>query len=249
MYDYLLGGVENYASDRAACAQLLELAPSAASVVRNSRAFLHRAVRLLADEYGVDQFLDFGFGVPTRENVHEIARGFHPDARVVYVDTDPLAITHGRTILVEDEHTAVIDADITVIDQLLEHKDIHRLISPHRPTAALFSSVLHCVPDSGDPRRLIQRVTDHLAPGSFVVLSHLVSDQPAFRDQVTELMGDLTAGQWGRCRAPHEVDAYLAGMHLLPPGLADVRDWRPDSQLSPRQDSEEWTSWGGVARA
>ncbi|MEV1007857.1 SAM-dependent methyltransferase [Streptomyces sp. NPDC049881] len=248
MSDYLLGGIENYASDRAACARLLDLAPSTAAVVRDSRGFLHRAVRVLAGDHGVEQFLDFGFGLPARENVHQIARRSRPASRVVYIDTDPLALTHGRTILEDDEGTAVVDLDMRDTDALLGHPEVERLIRPDRPTAALFAAVLHCLPDDSDPGGLVARVARRLAPGSFVVISHLVSDDEEFRARTTRLMAEVTGGSWGRVRSSAEVGAYFAGTAPLPPGLGDVRGWRPDGDTAPARPGGEWISWGGVAR-
>ncbi|WP_420821971.1 SAM-dependent methyltransferase [Streptomyces avicenniae] len=251
MSDHLLGGIENYASDRAACARLLALAPGTAAVVRDGRSFLHRAVRVLAQEHGVEQFLDVGFGVPTRENVHQIARRARPAARVVYLDTDPLALTHGRTILADDDRTAVLDRDVRDTDALFADAEFTRLIRPDRPTAALFAAVLHCLPDTSDPGGVVARVARRLAPGSFVVISHLVSEDADFRGRVTGLMREITGGNWGRVREPAEIRAYFAGMRPLPPGLGEIRHWRPGPDARPVGGGGRgggWTSWGGVAR-
>lgn len=248
MYEYLLGGAEHYQSDRDACARLLRLAPSSAAVVRNCRAFLERAVRVLAEEHGIAQYVDFGVGLPARQNVHQIAREHVPRARVVYVDIDPMAVAHGRLVLEEDRQTLVLRADITRPDLIFGDPGVQRLLTDE-PTAALFGSVLHCLPDAQAPAELITRVRERLPPGSFVAISHLVSDSASVRREVSELMVELTRGRWGRVRQPREIEGYFAGMRLLDPGVTDAREWRPDSRLQPRQRTDEWTGWCGVARA
>ncbi|WP_319789578.1 MULTISPECIES: SAM-dependent methyltransferase [Streptomyces] len=247
MYEYLLGGAEHYQSDRDACARLLRLAPSGVAVVRNCRAFLERAVRVLAEEHGVTQYIDFGVGLPARQNVHQIAREHVPRARVIYVDIDPMAVAHGRLVLEEDRRTLVVRADITRPETVFGDAEVRRLLTPE-PTAALFGSVLHCLTDAQAPAELVAGVRRRLPPGSFVAISHLVSDDERVRREVSALMGELTRGRWGRVRQPGEVEGYFAGMRLLEPGVTDTRSWRPDGRLLPPQRTDEWTGWCGVAR-
>ncbi|MCC3773852.1 SAM-dependent methyltransferase [Streptomyces sp. UNOB3_S3] len=252
MYDWLLGGVENYASDRRACQDLLKIAPSTQVLARNNRAFLQRVVRVLARDYGVEQFIDHGSGLPTQDNVHQIAQRINPGCRVVYVDNDPIVLAHGRTTLQENQNTAIIQADMRDTDSILDHEETRRLIDFKRPVAALFVSVLHCLPDTRDerdPAAVIRRVASRLGPGSFMVICQLVSDDAGVRDGVTRLMDDCTGGTWGRVREPDEVRAYFNGMRTLEPGLVDVIDWRPDHRPPlPEQRATDWVEWGGVAR-
>ncbi|MEU7183210.1 MULTISPECIES: SAM-dependent methyltransferase [Streptomyces] len=246
MYDYYLGGRNNYEVDRIACAELLAMAPSAEILARINRRFLRRVVHILAAEYGVKQFIDHGFGLPAQDNVHEVARRAQPDARVIYIDNDPIVAAHGKAILRQDANTDVIQADIRDTSYIFSHPSTCRLIDPDQPTAALFTSVLHCIPDGDGPAELIRRVTDRLFPGSFLVICQLVSDEAQFRSQVTEFMNKSMLGNWGRVRERHEVDRYFDGLEILSPGyLTDVSEWRPED-LVLKQPGGEWIEYGGV---
>ncbi|MFJ4836211.1 SAM-dependent methyltransferase [Streptomyces sp. NPDC088747] len=246
MYDWLLGGTDNYASDRDACESLLKIAPSSKDLALTNRAFLRRVVHFLAQERGIRQFLDHGSGLPTRDNAHQVAQRAHSDARVVYVDNDPIVLAHGRTMLEENAQTAVLCADMCDTDLIFDHPDTRRLINDNEPTAALFVSVLHCLPDRDDPAALLRRVAQRLAPGSYLVVCQLVSDDEDVRRGVTDLMAAATGGHWGRVRSKAEVTAFLEGWELLEPGLVEVSTWRPDSDLTVWRSGNEWEEWGGV---
>ncbi|MCM2417741.1 SAM-dependent methyltransferase [Streptomyces sp. RKAG293] len=248
MYDFLLGGKDSYPVDQDACAALLEEVPSTKALAVNNRRFLQRAVRTLASEYGIRQFVDHGSGLPTQDNVHQVAQRVDPSCRVVYIDNDPMVMAHGRAILEENTSTTVIHADMRDTDTIFEHPDTRRLIDPDQPTAALFVSVLHCIPDQDDPAALVRRVADRLAPGSFLVVCQLVSDDPKVRDFVTTFMDEQTHGHWGRVREEKDVQDFVTGMDILTPGLVEVSTWRPDTDLFPHQATQEWTEFGGVVR-
>ncbi|GGU48536.1 SAM-dependent methyltransferase [Streptomyces lavendofoliae] len=248
MYDFFLGGSDNYESDREACELLLKQVPSTKTLAVNNRRFLRRVVRVLAKEYGIRQFIDHGSGLPTQDNVHQVAQAVDPDASVVYVDNDPIVLAHGRALLDENDRTAVIQADMRDTDGIFGHEETRRLIDFSRPVAALFVSVLHCIPDEDDPGALIRRVAERLVPGSFLVVCQLVSDRPEIRAFVTDFMAEATDGHWGRVREEHEVAGFLDGLEILDPGLVEVSTWRPDSDLAPVQQTDEWVEWGGVAR-
>ncbi|WP_346074845.1 SAM-dependent methyltransferase [Streptomyces graminearus] len=248
MYDWLLGGVENYAADRQECQKLLQIAPSSKILARNNRAFLQRVVRVLAQDYGVHQFVDHGSGLPTQDNVHQIAQRIEPQARVVYVDNDPSVLAHGRAALEENDNTVVLNADMRDTDRIFEHPEVQHLIDFSQPVAALFVSVLHCLPDEDRPGEVIRRVAQRLSPGSFLVVCQLVSHRADVRDRVTELMRVATHDSWGRVREEHEVRAYLDGLEIIEPGLVDVTQWRPDKRAAAKAGDEEWVEWGGVAR-
>ncbi|MBI0375582.1 SAM-dependent methyltransferase [Streptomyces albiflaviniger] len=247
MYDWLLDGSNNFEVDRRACRLLLQAAPTSRELARNNRWFLQRVVRTLADEHGIRQFIDFGSGLPTQQNVHQIAQGIDPDCRVIYIDNDPVVLSLGQSLLDENDKTAILSADMTDTDAIFNHPAVGRLINFDKPVAALFVSVLHCLPDSADPEGLVRRVVQELVPGSFVVVCQLVSDDPTFRDAVTELMRVQTQGNWGRVREEADVDRIFEGLLVHRPGLVDVTDWRPDSELQQRQRSIEWTEYGGLA--
>ena len=251
MYDWLLGGTENYEVDRVACGKLLEIAPSSQHLARTNRDFLRRVVRILATERGITQFLDHGSGLPTQDNVHEVAQRACPDAKVVYVDNDPMVLAHARTSLDDNENTRVLDYDMR--DTHLIRRATDGFLDWDRPIAALFVSVLHCLQDTDDerdPAAVIKAVAGQLAPGSYMVICQLVSDDPAVRQGVTQLMEAATNGHWGRVREPREVRRYFDHLEIEdPPGLVNVIDWRPDCPQPPAGlRPTDWVEWGGVGR-
>jgi hypothetical protein len=250
MYDYYLGGKDNFAADRAAVAELDNVVPSTRALAVNNRRFLQRAVRVLAEEHGIKQFLDHGSGLPTQDNVHQVAQRTHPDAHVVYVDSDPVVLAHGRALLVEDERTTVIQADLRDTETIFTHPDTERLLDFSQPIAVLFNSVFHCIPDSDTdgPMAVVRRVTERLAPGSFLVMCQLVSEDPAIRDSVTKFMDQATHGHWGRVRQEKDVAEWFEGMDILEPGLVEVSTWRPDGADAPQQLTSEWIEFGGIGR-
>ncbi|MEU4346997.1 SAM-dependent methyltransferase [Streptomyces sp. NPDC023838] len=250
MYDYYLGGTNNYQADRDACAALLEQVPSTKELALNNRQFLRRVVRYLAEQQGITQFIDHGSGLPTRDNVHQVAQRVHDEARIVYVDNDPIVLAHGRALLDENSYTTVIQADMRDTARIFDHPDTRRIIDFSKPVAALFVSVLHCIPDD-DPAHLIRNVVRRLVPGSFLVICQLVSADPKVRTFVTDFMDEATDHHWGRVREEHEVAAYFEHEDLAlldPPGLVEVSAWMPDNDLARPQRSWEWKEWGGVAQ-
>ena len=157
-------------------------------------------------------------------------------------------LAHGRALLEQNDNTAVITADFRDTEAIWGSDEVGRLIRRDEPIAALFVSVLHCIPDSDDPAGVERRVREKLPPGSFLVVCQLVSDDPETRRGVTEFMDVSTGGHWGRVREESDVARYLEGLELLPPGLVEVSTWRADNELAPRQPSNEWIEFGGVAR-
>ncbi|MGX1135346.1 hypothetical protein RKD49_007536 [Streptomyces glaucescens] len=250
MYDYYLGGKDNYAADRAACEELDKVVPSTRRLALNNRRFLQRVVRTLAEEHGIRQFLDHGSGLPTQDNVHQVAQRHDPSAHVVYVDNDPMVLVHGRALLEQDERTAVIHADMRETEAIFDHPETRRLIDFDQPVAVLFNSVFHCIPDSDTdgPLAVVRRVTERLAPGSFLLMCQLVSEDPEVRKFVTDFMAQATQGHWGRVREPKDVAEWFEGLEIMEPGLVEVSTWRPDSEVAPRQLTHEWIEFGGVAR-
>ncbi|MEU8568157.1 SAM-dependent methyltransferase [Streptomyces pathocidini] len=248
MYDYYLGGKDNYEVDRAASEELLKVVPSTQVLAINNRRFLQRVVRVLAQEYGIRQFLDHGSGLPTQDNVHQVAQGVDPQSRVVYVDNDPIVLAHGRALLEENDKTAVIQADMRDTDGIFGNAEVQRLIDLDEPLGVLFVSVMHCIPDSDDPKGIIRRIADRVAPGSVFVICQLVSEDKATRDFVTDFMDTSTHGNWGRVREERDVHAYFEGLEILEPGLVEVSTWRPGEDAGPKQLTQEWIEFGGVAR-
>ncbi|MFF4714410.1 SAM-dependent methyltransferase [Streptomyces eurythermus] len=250
MYDHLLGGTDNYQVDRDACEELLEIAPSTRDLALVNRSFLVRAVRYLARECDVRRFLDHGSGLPTRPNVHEVAQEVDASSEVVYIDNDPIVHAHGRMMLAEDpETTAVLYADMRHTDKIFNTPEVKRLLRDGRPVAALFVSVLHCIPDRDDPWALVRRVADRLPPGSYMVISQLASDDPALRAKITQFMAQITDGKWGEVRSCSDVKRFFDDFELLESEEpVEVSRWRPDGDLGPRQRTDEWIEYGGVAR-
>ncbi|MEE1931336.1 SAM-dependent methyltransferase [Streptomyces sp. TRM 70351] len=248
MYDWLLDGRYHYEVDRRTGEELLRHAPTIKQLALNNRWFLERVVRSLVEEHGIRQFIDFGSGLPTQNNVHQVAQSVDKTSRVVYVDNDPVVMAHGLSILDENERTAILSADMTKPDDVFAHEDFTRLIDLDQPVAVLYVSVFHCVPDEAKPKEVVRSVVERLRPGSFVVLCHLVSDDEKVRRAVTDLMLEQTRGHWGRVRERHEVEEFFEGLTIHPPGLVDVTDWRPVSELQQRQRSIEITDFGGLAQ-
>lgn len=246
MYDWLLGGNNNFEVDQDACELLLEVAPTSREIALNNRWFLQRVVRVLAEECGIRQFIDFGSGLPTQRNVHQIAQEVDPEARIVYIDNDPVVLAMGQSLLDENDNTTILSCDMRDTDRIFAHKDLNRLIDFSEPVAVLFVSVLHCLPDSDNPRQLVDRVVSRLVPGSFVAMCQLVSDDQSVRDGVTRLMLEQTHGNWGRVREKADVEQLFTNLVVQEPGLVDVTDWRPESEAQQRRRSIEWTEYGGL---
>lgn len=249
VHDWLLGGTENYEVDRVACRSLLGIAPTSQEVARSSRTFLRRAVQHLAADKGISQFLDYGAGLPARHNVHDVAQGARPGARVVYIDNDPTVLACARTTLDDNEDVMVLDYDMR--SRRTIKSDTRKFLDWDKPIAALLVSVLHCLPDTGDehdPAAVVRAIAEQLPPGSYMVICHLVSDDPAIRDDVTRLMTEATAGQWGRVREHDEVRRYFDPLTIEdPPGLLDVADWHSATPPAHPRPAD-WTAWGGIGR-
>jgi len=227
IYNWLLGGKDNFAADRRAAAKLLDAVPHAAVAARENRAFLHRAVRFLADEAGIRQFLDIGAGLPTSSAVHEIIHGAVPLPVVVYADNDPVVIRHAETLTGGAAGVAAIQADLRQPRELLNLAANHNLIDLARPVAILLVAVLHFIEDSDDPFAIVNHYKDHMAPGSFLVISHVTADHipagAAFHAR--EAYADASAPGVPRTRT--EVLKFFGGLDMVRPGLVNVSEWRP----------------------
>jgi S-adenosyl methyltransferase len=247
VYDYLLGGTDNYAIDRVAADQVEDILPGTKAMARNSRRFLERVVRYLAAERGIRQFIDNGSGLPTRENVHQIAQRVAPDSRVVYIDSDPIVVRHQKVnALAENQNTAFILSDARDVERILDHPETRRLIDFGKPAALLYFMFLHFIPDESDPGGMIRGVMDRIPPGSFLAVSHVVSDEARVRQQMTEVSLANTRGNFGRIRSRAEVSAFFDGLEPVEPGLVDIREWRSDG--GDEEQADRWFVFGGVAR-
>jgi S-adenosyl methyltransferase len=245
IYDYLLGGSHNLAADRAVADELIRAMPDAPAGARANRAFLYRAVRYLVAA-GVRQFLDLGSGIPTAGNVHEVARRAAPDAKVVYVDMDPVAVAHSRALLADDPNATVLQADIRTGAALLEDAAVAGLLDLDRPVALLMVAILHAIPDSDGPHTLVASLRDRIPSGSYLALGHGTSDSRPEEGRIAiELSRRTTTPLTAR---PHaEVLRFFDGFDLVDPGLVFVPRWRPEEgQQDP--NPERAANYGGVGR-
>ncbi|TDD67151.1 hypothetical protein E1293_38335 [Actinomadura darangshiensis] len=249
IYDCLLGGKDNFAVDREAATIMAQAYPPTVQVARVNRAFVIRAVRYLAKEAGIRQFIDVGTGLPTMENVHEVARRVGPDARVLYVDHDPIVCAYGRALLATDDNVDLIQADVRHPQDILEHPTTRRLIDVGQPLAILVAAVMHFVPDEDDPRAIVTAYSQALPPGGYLVISH--STIPSTVDQH---LARTAKDAWGEGRSgihPRDhatIARFFDGLTLVEPGrLVDAPDWRPDL-ASDKVESGLGTWWVGVGR-
>ena len=250
VYDYLLGGKDNFAADRAAAEAGLRANPNSRIPPRANRAFLGRAVRYLAGEAGISQFLDIGTGIPTSPNVHEVAQAVEPAARIVYVDNDPIVLTQARALLTAGPQgrTAYIDADLRDIDAILGSAELQRTLDLGRPVGLLLIAVMHFIPDEDDPWALAARLLAALPSGSYLALSHLTGDfDPAAWAGVVAIY--RRSGVTMQVRPKPDVERFFAGLDLIDPGVVSLPRWRPDPSDVGRPPSDAAVSvYGGVAR-
>jgi hypothetical protein len=246
IYDYLLGGKDNYAADRAAAEEALTIYPDWAFTARANRAFLGRVIRYLAGEAQVRQFLDIGTGIPTAGNTHQVAQAIAPESRVVYVDYDPIVLAHARALLTSGEAgaTAYIDADLrdtgTILTKAAE------LLDFTKPVAVTLIAILHAIPDSDDPHAIVARLMDAVPSGSYLALSHL---GPEFFDPETLREAQDVSGrrvqQQMTWRNREQVARFFEGTDLVEPGLVRVEEWRPEPGPS---GTDRSSLWGAVGR-
>ncbi|MBL7497189.1 SAM-dependent methyltransferase [Frankia sp. CNm7] len=248
MYDYFLGGKNNFPADRAAAEQVLRVAPSVRVWARENRAFLHRAARYAAHA-GVDQYLDVGTGFPAAPNLHEIARKTTPAARVVYVDNDPLVSVHARALLTSppDGRTAYVEADLRSPEAILSSEELGATLDLSRAVVLSLVAVLHFLPDDDDPAGVVRRLVDALAPGSCLILSHGTGDfAPEAARRGAEIYRERGIAVQARSKA--EIAALVpAGMALVEPGVVPIHRWRPDAGSGEYGDTEIGV-YGLVAR-
>ena len=250
VYDYLLGGKDNFAADRAAAEAGLRANPNSRIPPRENRAFLGRVVRYLAGEAGISQFLDIGTGIPTSPNVHEVAQEIEPRARIVYVDNDPIVLTQARALLTTGPQgrTAYIDADLRDIDAILGSADLRRTLDLSQPVGLLLIAVMHFIPDEDDPWALAARLLAALPSGSYLAVSHLTGDfDPAAWAGVVAVY--RRSGVTMQVRRKPDIDRFFAGLDLIDPGVVSLPHWRPDPSDVGRPPSDAAVSvYGGVAR-
>jgi S-adenosyl methyltransferase len=246
MYDYLLGGKDNYAADRAATEAALKVYPEWAFTARANRAFLGRVVRFLAGEAGIRQFLDIGTGIPTAGNTHQVAQAIAPESRVVYVDYDPIVLAHARALLTSSAAgaTEYIDSDLRSVTTILEQAG--QLLDFTQPVAVTLVAILHAIPDADDPHAIVAQVMDAVPSGSYLALSHL--GREFLPPETLRQMEDLSRGNLQQqfvYRSRESVDRFFTGIDLVEPGMVAIEDWRPEPGEAGLGKS---ALWGAVGR-
>jgi hypothetical protein len=248
MYDYYLGGHHNLAVDREAADKAVAIYPGFPLFMRANRAFLRRAIEFLVAQ-GIERILDVGSGIPTVGNVHETAQTANPNARVVYVDVDPVAVAHSTAMLRGNPRATIIERDMREPESILAHPDVKALLAPGEPIGLILAFVLHFVVDDGEALRIVRVFRDALPSGSFVVISHGTMEHlpPDILEQLVRLYA--TTSQPVRIRSKSEILQFFEGLELVEPGLVYVPLWRPEEPDDLLLDHPERSSGlAGVGR-
>ena len=245
VHDYWLGGKDNFAADRAAGDAVMAAYPGIVMSVRANRAFLARAVRFLAAETGIRQFLDIGTGIPAANNTHEVAQSVAPSCRVVYVDYDPVVLLHAQALLTSSPQGAVdyIDADLRDPQAILAQAA--RILDFSQPVAVMLIAIMHLIVDADDPYRLVSELMAAVPAGSYLALSQVASDIEAEQMAEAAKRYNRMARETQRHRSHAEVERFFDGLELQEPGVVAVPRWRPGSDIEAKARS---AMWGGVAR-
>jgi len=245
VYNYWLGGKDNFAADRAAAEQAMAAFPDIVLSARANRAFLRRAVTYLTREAGIRQFLDIGTGIPSANNTHEVAQSVVSDSRIVYVDNDPVVLAHARALLTStpDGATDYIDADLRQAEQILAKAA--QTLDFSKPVAVMLMAILQHLSDADDPYRVVGTLMAAVPPGSYLVISHPAKDihaaeMAAMAAQLNKMMAEKVT-----FRAEAEVAPFFAGLELVEPGVTNVPDWRPETE---EEAASPAALWAGVAR-
>src|SRR5579863_3028409 len=244
VYDYLLGGKDNFAVDREAAEQAIRINPDVISTARANRAFGIRTSSYLVSQAGVRQFLDVGTGMPTNNNIHEVAQSIAPESRIVYVDHDPIVLTHARALLssVPEGVTDYLEADLREPGKILA--EAAQTLDFARPVAIMLISILHLILDRDDPYDLVSQLVNAVVPGSYVVISHAASDiDTGAMISMTNRLNELMAQQ-SVPRTHREVAAFFAGLNLVEPGLVRIPEWRPASVSDTAVRAQMWGAIG-----
>jgi SAM-dependent methyltransferase len=246
IYDYVLGGNHNFAVDRGLADRLLQMQPELRHTAITNRAFLRRAVLFML-ENGIRQFLDLGSGIPTVGNVHEIAQQTDPEARVVYVDYEHVAVAHSQLLLDGNPRAAMVQADITRPKGVLGHTDTQRILDFSQPIGLLAVTIGHYIRPDQDPNAVFAAYRDALAPGSFLALTHVTYD---FQILKTDAVDEVTQNSQNDIvpRTKAEISEFFGDFELVEPGLATPSTWRPETDDLNALDSEKDVMYAGVAR-
>jgi S-adenosyl methyltransferase len=242
--NYWHGGKDNFAKDREAAEQALEAFPELPVAVRAGVRFRTAAVSMLVREQGLRQFLDLGTGLPAGDPIHRIAQDIAPDVRVVYVDNDPMVISHAQALFTSgpEGSCGYVHADVRAIDEVLA--EAGQTLDFARPVAVFLSSLLHLIPDDDDPRGIVRQAMSAVPPGSHLVIVHPASDiRPEASTEMATRLNELVAQQ-RTYRSRAEVTAFFDGLRLVPPGVVPVPQWRPDSEMAAKAPTMAWCGVG-----
>jgi SAM-dependent methyltransferase len=248
VYDWWLGGDHNFQADIDAARTSVALDQNMRGTARANRDFLGRTVRFLANEAGIRQFLDIGSGIPTQNNVHQVAQGAVPGSRVVYVDNDDVAVAHSRLILQGNPDATVIQADLRQPEKVLADPSIQSLLDFSRPVGVLLVAVLHFLPDDDEVRDILATLRDSLAPGSYLVISHTCRDADPVLAERHETVYNSRVDTTFRMRTREQITRLFDGFTLAEPGLVWVPEWRPDSAADVPGDPRKYWLLGGAGR-
>jgi S-adenosyl methyltransferase len=244
MYDYYLGGKNNFAADREAAEKVLALVPGLRQAAQENRRFLRRVVRFLVGEAGVTQFLDIGVGLPTQGAVHEVAREVAPGVRVAYADHDPAVVAHGQALLADGDQNVMVRADLRRPAELLALAEIRAHLDLRRPVAITLFATLHFVPDADDPAKIVGCLRDAVAPGSYLALSHIGTeffpDKEAMA-RAARVYEKASERVWPRSR--EQILGFFDGFELVEPGMVPKQQWRPETDADTPN-----IQWGAVGR-
>jgi SAM-dependent methyltransferase len=253
VYDYFLGGKDNFEIDRQAAEHLLQAFPGFRIAAKSNRMWMHRAARYLAEQ-GITQFLDIGTGIPTSPNLHEVVQDVVPEAQIVYVDNDPIVLNHSRALLVSrpEGKTAYLEADVTDPQSILESAEVKQVLDLTRPVALSLVGVFHYLPDALKPYDLVKQLVEPLASGSYLVFSHCTPDfAPDLWKRAIEVY--KADGGDAQVRSKDEVAQFFDGLEMVEPGVSLPFRWHPDEETQRLVDIGEFTDvmcslWVGVAR-
>jgi hypothetical protein len=252
VYDYLIGGKDNFTADRAFAGKILECAPKAPLSALANREFLRRVVRFLAAEAGIGQFLDIGSGLPTQGNVSEVAHEINPEARVVYVDNDLMVYIHSKALLSDPARAEIVNADIRDPAEILADPAVFSLIDFGKPVGLLMLAILHHVEDHDNPAWIAARFREAMPAGSYLAISsfRMPGAEASGLQAVTAENEKIAAEGFGsaRWREEEEIRGWFGDWELVPPGLVPLADWRPDERTRTERDEVYHSFFGGVAR-
>ncbi|MCP2353052.1 hypothetical protein HD597_000072 [Nonomuraea thailandensis] len=231
VYDYFLNGRDNFAADRDLAEQVLKVAPNARTTAQANRSFLVRATEAVA-RAGIRQFVDLGTGVPTSPNVHEVAQRVNPEARVAYVDNDPIVLVHARALLSGTRSDVItIEGDLRAPKAVLDHPELRAHIDFARPVAVLLVAVLHLLTDEDGPERLVETIRDQMVPGSYLILSHLWDDPDGVARAGADEYAHRKASAPVVPRTTEEIRRFFDGFERIDPGLGHLDQWRPTEDM------------------